>query len=161
MEPEFLHERYAQDGQSGTIQRLELWEHYLIGYAQDLGTFVFDLRKHNKPTHVLAIAEYEKNESFSSLFLLQSEEDNTQAIIPQYDADEYTFNIHTLFDKSQKILPAKTQKSAKEKYYILRLAENKTPVVIDLQKREMVPLSDSLKKLNDTELKKMLSKGAG
>ena len=55
--PEYKAERYGEDAQSGLIRRLEVWEKYLIGYAQDYGAFVFDLSDAQDPKALLPFAE--------------------------------------------------------------------------------------------------------
>lgn len=62
--PSFKTKRTAQDAQSGALIRLELWEDYLIGFAQDMGTFVFKIDKNSTLRPVLPYAEFQVFETY-------------------------------------------------------------------------------------------------
>lgn len=97
--PQYLNVRDGMDAQSGTIQHLELWESYLIGYAKDNGTFVFDLKDSDNIKVVMPYAERAFGSKFKSLFVLSSNDGLQQAIAPSYDFDKSQFNINPIFDK--------------------------------------------------------------
>lgn len=98
--PKYLNERVAAgDAETGRVLRLEVWEDYLIGFAQGNGAFVYDLKNPLEPKPILPVAEYQlKDKSYSSLFLLPSEKKNEtyQAIFPRYDEETQTFGIISL-----------------------------------------------------------------
>lgn len=122
--PQYLTERMAAgDAETGRVLRLEVWENYLIGFAEGNGAFVFSLEDPLQPKVILPVAEYQqKNESYSSLFLLPSERNNEtyQAIFPQFDEATGTFGIASLFEKPQPLLPKKYSDSQDGNIVILR-----------------------------------------
>jgi len=97
--PQYLNQRDGMDAQSGTIRHLELWESYLIGYAADNGTFVFDLKDSDNIKVVMPYAERALGSKFRSLFVLSSNDGLQQAIVPSYDFDNKHFSINPIFDK--------------------------------------------------------------
>lgn len=97
--PQYLNQREGMDAQSGTIQHLELWESYLIGYAKDNGTFVFDLTNSDNIKVVMPYAERALGSNFRSLFVLSSNDGLQQAIAPSYDFNKGHFNINPIFEK--------------------------------------------------------------
>ena len=143
LEPAYYGERYAADAQSGMIQRLEVWEKYLIGSATDMGAFVFDLSDKESPQAVLPFAEYEISESeFGSLFLLPSTGSVQQALIPNYDIDTDEFMISPLFDSPKALNTNGVNKSARDNRFLIirETNEARTPIAIDLQSRKMIDL---------------------
>ena len=143
LEPGYLGERYAADAQSGMIQRLELWEHYLIGSAQDMGVFIFDLNDRRAPQAVMPFAEYEISETdFGSLFLVTSEGGNQQIVMPAFDVNNDEFIINPLFKHPKTINTAGISASARNnRYLVIREATDaRTPVAIDLQNRQLMTL---------------------
>ncbi len=134
--PVFKGNRADVDASTGNIIRLELWENFLIGYAQDRGTFVFDLTPPNGPKPILPFAEYKLAESsFNALFLLSSGNNNYQAILPSYDWEEETFAINPIY-KSPIPLNTDVQKSALDnQFLVLRQAQNKNALLIDMKAR--------------------------
>ncbi len=140
LEPKFLRERYGVDAQSGMIQRLEVWENYLIGYSQDYGSFVFDLSGRQAPKAVLPFGELESEEKFYPIFLLASG-GGYQAILPEYDREADKFAINPAFTAPLQ-LNLDVQKSARNnRFLVLRQTdEAKTPQAFDLLKRKRVEL---------------------
>ncbi len=106
LEPRFRLPRQWADAGSGRILRLELWEYYLTGWAQDLGAFVFDLSQ-QEPRPVLAEAEYRlPDERVRSLFLLPADAaGNRQAILPWYDYEGAAFRVNPLFERPLPLEP--------------------------------------------------------
>lgn len=119
LSPSFLNERITDDAQSGMIQRLEVWEDYLIGYAQDMGTFVFDLSDKGNPKALLPYAEFKTpTGDFHSMFMVPSADAGLQAIVPQYDYDEDEFKVNPLFHAG-KTLNTNIPKSAKNNRFLV------------------------------------------
>jgi len=145
LEPQFRSERYAVDAQSGQIQRLEVWEKYLIGYAQDHGVFVFDFTDKQNPKAQLPFAEYAVDETrFAPLFLLPSEQGGVQAIMPEYERATGEFAIHAAFDRPLE-LNTNVQRSARNnRYLVLRREDNNAPVAFDLQQHQRVELPSDI-----------------
>lgn len=135
--PTFKTKRENVDASSGTIIRLELWENFLIGYAQDRGTFVFDLSTKNGAKPILPFAEYSVDDTrFNSLFLLASNDKNYQAILPNYDWEEEEFSINPLFSLPLSI-STDVQKSALDNQFIvLRETNEKNALLVDMKARE-------------------------
>ncbi|MCB0520823.1 MAG: hypothetical protein H6577_21425 [Lewinellaceae bacterium] len=157
--PKFLNQRFVEDAQSGLIQRMEIWENYLIGYAASMGTFVFDLSNPEKPVPVLPAAEYEveKGTIYYPLFLLKSldEDDGFQVLLPQYDADKGDFKINALFEKPKKIETNIPKTFRNNRYLVLRElsgGNESRPIAIDMSQRKMYTLPDDVAKMKDTDI---------
>ena len=108
--PEYGNKRMAQDAQSGQVKHLEVWENYLIGYALDLGGFVFDLTDVENPKALKPAAEHDlsdgNGEAYSSLFFLKSENENTyQIVAPFYDNENMKFHVNPLFENPKFVAP--------------------------------------------------------
>ncbi|MEM6318631.1 MAG: hypothetical protein AAF960_13250 [Bacteroidota bacterium] len=152
--PQFKTERPLADPNSGTIIRLELWEDFLVGYAQDQGTFVFNLQKQGTQAAVLPFAEHRVNENeFSSLFLLPSSDGKVQAILPDFDWEEEQFVINPVFQQPT-TLSTNVQESALDNRFLVLREANDSPVLIDMlaRKRIVVPTalaSESTKTILD------------
>ncbi len=143
LEPVFKGERYADDAQSGMIQRLELWENYLVGAAQDMGVFVFDLSNIEEPKVVEPFAEYEISEAdFGSLFMIPSAQGGQQIIMPNYNIATDEFAVNPFFEKPKELNTAGINQSARNnRFLVIRESnQNRTPLAIDLQKRQLVQL---------------------
>jgi len=141
--PQYLNKRIAAgDAETGRVLRLEVWEDYLIGFAQGNGAFVYDLENPLEPKPILPIAEYkQKDESYSSLFLLPSEKKNEtyQAIFPRYDEGTGTFGILSLFEKPQPLLPKGFATSTNSKMVTLQEnSEGKKKYRVDMQEQRLI-----------------------
>lgn len=100
LSPKFKTTRMAQDAQSGTILQVTQWGNYIIGYAQDMGCFVFQTQEQQAPKLLLPYSEYPISEThFNSLFLLTTSSNKTQAILPTYDWETNTLSINPLFQE--------------------------------------------------------------
>ncbi len=143
--PTFKSPRESVDASSGNIVRLELWEDFLIGYAQDRGTFVFDLSPKSGPKPVLPFAEYKLGDTrFNSLFLLASENKNSQAILPNYDWEEEVFSINPIF-KTPIPISTDVQKSALDnQFLVLRQKDGKNALLVDMKVGENKTLPTEL-----------------
>jgi len=151
LQPSFSTKREEADPSSGTIIRLELWEDFLVGYAQDKGVFVFDIGNKPRPKPILPFAEYQIGENqFNSLFLLASETNKYQAILPNYDWDEEVFSINPIFNVPISI-NKDVQKSALDNQYIVLRQENENPekaLLVDMKAMKNKALPPTL--LNKT-----------
>lgn len=148
LSPKFKTKRALADPSSGTIIRLELWEDFLVGYAQDLGTFVFDLSSAEGPKPVLPFAEFQLGDTrFNSLFLLPSGQNKYQAIFPNYDWEEESFVINPIF-KEPTSIETSVQKSALDnQYLVLRQADKQSAILVDMKaKKNQVLPSEMLNK---------------
>ncbi len=139
--PKFRSERYAVDAQSGHIQRLEVWESYLIGYCQDYGVFAFDLSDRQNPKPVMPFAEYALDEvNFAPLFLVPSQNDGTQAIMPAYNIETGEFAIHPAFDQPMNLNTNVQRSATNNRYLVLREEGTNNAVAFDLQQHERIEL---------------------
>lgn len=141
--PQYLSKRSAAgDAETGRVLRVEVWENYLIGFAQENGAFVFSLEDPLQPKIILPVAEYQrKDESYSSLFLLPSERNNEtyQAIFPQLDEASGTFGIVSLFEKPQPLLPKKYSDSQQGNIVILREnSEGNVVYAVDMDGQQLI-----------------------
>ena len=141
--PQYLTKRMAAgDAETGRVLRLEVWEDYLIGFAEGNGAFVYDLENPLEPRPILPVAEYkQKDESYSSLFLLPSEKKNEtyQAIFPRYDADTGTFGIISLFEKPQPLLPRALAASENSKMVALQEnSEGEKKYIVDMIEQRLM-----------------------
>ncbi|MFK8101233.1 MAG: hypothetical protein AB8G15_01860 [Saprospiraceae bacterium] len=141
LRPNFKNKRLVADTSAGMINRLEVWENYLIGYAEQYGAFVFKLEKGGNPRAILPAAEYALGENnFSSLFLLASAGGEYQAIIPSYDYEAEKFKINPLFQVGKTIdsnIPSNIQDN---RFLILKEKGNRTPIAIDMRAQIAVDL---------------------
>lgn len=142
LSPRFATARPGADAQSGMIQHAEVWEHYLIGYAQDQGVFVYDFNNKAKPQPVLPLAEYEDpdNGTFHSLFLLPSGGQAAQGIIPYYDRESGKFSLNTLFDKPLALSTNVPKSARNNKFLVLRAQADNKAYAIDLAARKSISL---------------------
>jgi len=149
LEPGYLNERMTNDASSGSIQHLEVWENYLIGYAQDFGIFVFDLTNIDSPKSFLPAAEYDlskgEGESFSSLFFLQSQNGQThQAILPAYDFDNRKLNVNPLFESPQNV-KATIPKNVSDNRFLVLKNEKGNAFAIDMENQKTLDLPENLR----------------
>jgi len=132
----------AGDAETGRVLRLEVWGNYLIGFAQGNGAFVYDLENPLEPKPILPIAEYkQKDERYSSLFLLPSEKKNEsyQAIFPRYDEETGTFGIVSLFERPQPLLPRGLGASKNSKIVALQEnSEGKKRYIVDMREQRLI-----------------------
>jgi hypothetical protein len=98
-EPQFVHTPIMEDAQSGQIQRLELWEEFLVGYMEDYGPFAYDLRPLSEPRPILPFREWKTEDGeYHSLFLFPGREEGFyQPLVPIYDQQTHTINLEVFF----------------------------------------------------------------
>ncbi|RMG82016.1 MAG: hypothetical protein D6714_12025 [Bacteroidetes bacterium] len=163
LQPRFLNERFGEDAQSGMIRHLEVWEDYLIGYAQDMGVFVFDLTA-TPPKSVLPAAEYEivEGEVYNQLFLLRSGQETWQALLPDFDAESGTLKIQTLFDQPKKLNTQMKKSFRNNRFILLKTTDGEKPgiVAVDMKTRQPVPLPETLTDKKNTEIIEWLKQNA-
>ncbi len=158
--PDFRTERELEDAQSGMIQWLEVWEDYIIGWAEDKGTFVFELSENGAPKAVLPYAEYQKEMTeFESLFLLPSEGDSVQLLIPHYDYSQNSFAINPLLDEPKPIAQAVPKSASNDRYVILRGTDGSDQVyAIDLVDRKRMELPSNVAGQSNAQILEFLRK---
>ncbi|MCB0632849.1 MAG: hypothetical protein R2824_11305 [Saprospiraceae bacterium] len=141
LKPQFLSERMSEDAQSGNILRLEVWEHFLIGFAEDEGTFAFDLANENAPQAVLPIAEYKIDENeFQPLFAFATDDGKVQLALPTYEQEADQFSINALYPTPQDVNTNISSSARNNRYIVLRNRTDNKAVAIDLQDRKLVDL---------------------
>lgn len=142
LEPQFLTNRPSEDAQSGNILRLEVWEHYLIGFAEDEGTFVFDLDNADAPQALLPIAEYKNTETeFTPLFAFPSGQNEVQLALPAYNRETDEFSINALYATPQNINASVASNVRNNRFIVLRKNDSgRTAVAIDMLNRKLLDL---------------------
>lgn len=158
LKPSFKNERYAEDAQSGRINRLEVWEDYLVGHAEDMGTFVFNLDA-SGPKPVMPLAEYSADGGFEyhSLFMLATGQnaETYQLLAPSYNATSASFEINPLLDKPIRIASNVNPAFRNNRYLILKgiAADGKQfPVAIDMLLQKRVDLPSEIAGMKDTDI---------
>lgn len=142
LKPQYMTRREIDDPQSGMIQRLEVWEDYLLGFAQDTGPFAFDLSDRSQPKAVLPIAEWQDPETgtYHPLFLLPTQ-GGVQAILPQYDMKAEALMLHPLFDTPQAVSTNIPKSARNNDLLVLRTTDAaQAPLAVNLRTRQLVAL---------------------
>jgi hypothetical protein len=156
--PAYLSERPLTDAQSGQILHLEVWEEYLIGYAEDMGVFVFDLKQEEGPEPLLPVAEYQSAEAgIQALFLLPSVGNSFQAILPVYDINDQALIVYPLFRNPVLMNAGAASVQAGGQMVILnavRPSESETgeKVIVDLDTRSLLKLPDNLQQATNKKI---------
>ena len=153
--PKFINERFGEDSQSGMITHLEVWEDYLIGYAQDMGTFVFNLSG-PKPESVEPFAEFEisEGELYNSMFMLKSGENAQQIILPRYDFDNDNLTINTLFEKPKNLVTQMNKRFRNNRFIILKenIEGGQNPIAVDMRTMVEKDLPEQVQGLKNAEI---------
>jgi len=144
LQPQFANAELI-DAQSGRILHLELWEQYLVGFAQDLGTFVFDLNEPEKASPVIPMTA-----NTASLFALSSEDNLVQIIAPRYDIQKKTFEVNPLLEEPEAIDTQTTILDNQKKYAIVSAADKK--ILIDLSKQTSRVIPNNIQNKKDKEI---------
>ncbi len=149
LEPEFLTEREMVDAQSGKVDALAVWEKYILGYAIDAGAFSFDITDKTSPKHVLPIAEFNvpNSSTYHSLFMLGSENESFQAVIPKVDPDDGSFKIQTLFPQALKVGTSISKSAQNNRYIVLKDLSDPSQekrIAIDMLSQKNIPLPDDI-----------------
>jgi hypothetical protein len=164
MTPKFLNNRFTEDAQSGMIQRLEVWERYMIGIATGMGAFVFDLSNPQQPSPVLPIAEYEleKGVRYNSLFALKSSDadDGYQLMMPDFDYENETFQINPLLPKPANVDININRQFRNNRQLVLKemTGNEKRPIAIDMSKMKKYDLPAEVAAMKDTEIIEWMKK---
>lgn len=154
VQPAFAQARYGVDAQSGHIVKLEVWENYLIGHAQDYGSFVFQMQPDLPPKAVLPLAEHEREtQVFHQAFLLESDT-GQQLLLPAYDRRSNTFRINPVFAKPVPLLADTKRTSGSRRFLLLREATGQQPILLDLQTRQQLTLPNELLNSSDERILK-------
>ncbi|MCB0606118.1 MAG: hypothetical protein H6562_02185 [Lewinellaceae bacterium] len=142
IQPGFLRERYSEDAQSGHILRLEVWEDFLVGFAQDKGVFAVSVEKTAmQASPVLPIAEFQTGEGqYSSLFAFSFPEGKSQLAIPSYDIDADEFSVNPLFDQPLAVNTTLGSNVRNNRYLVLPLQGQSGAVAIDMQEKKRIEL---------------------
>lgn len=143
LQPRYRTERLTDDPQSGMIQHLEVWEDYLIGYAQDYGAFAFDCQDPDRATALLPFAEWQNEETgqYHSLFLVPSEGAVQQAIMPHFNSETGEFSLHPLFDQPRAVSTNVPAGARNNRFLVLRgEGDAKAVYALDLGARARVSL---------------------
>ena len=140
--PKFATQRPGIDAQSGMIQRLEVWENFLVGYAQDFGAFVYDMRNQQNPTAVMPFGEYKVQDGeYGSLFLLPAGSgDDEQGIVPSYNRETGEFKVNPIFEQPMNINTGQVNKSARNNQYIVMRDASNNAIAVDLKAHARVEL---------------------
>ena len=154
--PQYKNEREYADAQTGNIQRLEIWEDYIMGYATDLGAFAFLMEDDNIIRPYLPVIEYSGDGlAEGALFLIPTTDDKVQAIIPgMEDQPPYGFSIETLFE--QPIELKGTPQKILSTYVILGKTSAGDQVLVDLKRKKRVDLPESLKRGTVEQIEKWI-----
>lgn len=153
LSPRFKSERPAVDAQSGMIRRVEVWENFLIGYAQDYGVFVFDLRTPSIPEAVLPLAEYRAPDNgYASLFLLPSG-DRYQLLLPDYNPTAERFAVTPLLEEPRTVSTNVPESARNNRFLVLRTTgDDRTAIAIDMLQRRRVELPAELQTASTGEI---------
>lgn len=154
LKPQFKGERYYDDAQSGRILQMKTLGRYVIGYAEDIGTFVYNLTipatpKQEKPTAEFMVSEND----FSALFVLKADAEKEYAILPVYDANTRDFSLNMLTDSSSAINEQITKSAQDNRYIVLRKADEKrSAIAIDMQTKKRIELPEDVAVKNTQEV---------
>ncbi|MEM9887186.1 MAG: hypothetical protein AAF849_14930 [Bacteroidota bacterium] len=162
LNPKFRGNRELEDAQSGAIIGMETWGRYVIGYAEDKGSFVYNMTIPETPKQETAFAEYKQSDgSFASLYLLKEQEDNVQAVLPEYDLNERVFRLNPLMKEAAKISQQINKNALNNRYIVLRMQnENRTPVAIDMEKSQRISLPDAVQSKSTQEILEWVKKNS-
>jgi hypothetical protein len=155
LNPEFKSNRQLEDAQSGAIMDIKTWGRYVIGFAEDAGSFVYNMTILDSPKQEEAFAEYKREAGdYSSLFLLQSNGDNKQQIVvPDYDIQANTFAINPMLAEAEAISQQVNKSALDNRYIVLRLKdEARTPVAIDMETGQRVELPEDMQSKTTKEI---------
>ncbi len=161
LKPSFKQNRELVDAQSGRIMTLELWENYMIGFAQDQGAFVFDLTDLSNIQAIKPFCEYQfqGTDRFSSLFLLKSADGKTQLLFPDYDYESDQFNLNPLFNAPVSLDGQKRFTSDDQQFAILWKTGKNTPFAVDLKTQKLETIPPALQTASPSKILSALQKG--
>lgn len=151
--PAFNKDRIMEDAQSGTIEHLEVWEDYLMGHAIDFGVFAFSLADNMAINPLAPVSEYlAKDGQYRSLFLLSTDGNKSQAVVPVMDQAQKSFSVNPIFETPQSISLDNNKNRQTGRFYIFKTAERNQNILIDLQEAKAINLPDNLLKGSTQEV---------
>ena len=152
LRPEFQNNRIMSDAQSGAIERLEIWEDYIFGYATDMGVFAFDLTDATEPKALLPFADYKApDDSYASAFLLPQADGKAQILVPTWDHEQFQLDMNPIFNRPVRVSTEAAAGARNNEYLVIYEydeAGERMPVALDMQKRERVALPDEVARQN-------------
>ncbi len=129
LEPKFKGNPDLVDAQSGMIKSLMRSGDCLLGMAQDMGTFAFNLKTKKA---ILPGAKYKQNE----LYFLPDGQGSFQAVIPQINEDGVVYELKKLFATPEKFNPVLAPNVANNRFIVLNADPESTPprhLAIDME----------------------------
>lgn len=156
--PMYLEERFKEDAQSGTIEWLEVWENYILGYAIDYGPFSFKIDDNKEVTPFLPLIEYGTKEGYTGLFLCDVGNGRSQAILPVYDLDEREMELRPVFEQPRAIETAVRKAKLADHLFVLgKDQDNGTSLVINLTTAQLLELPNSVDINNRTAVEQWIN----
>ena len=158
LKPQFSSKRVEDEPSSGRILRIEVWEDYLIGYAEGSGAFVFDLSDSQAPKPVLPLVDYAKSDdTYSCLFLLPSQTkiETYQVLVPQFNYDDNALVINALMAEPAQVNTNIKDSFRDNRYVVLKVkneAGNEFPCGIDMEKQVRIDLPEDVQKMKNTAI---------
>ncbi|MFT5763717.1 MAG: hypothetical protein ACI8X3_001143 [Saprospiraceae bacterium] len=151
VEPQFLTNKAAADAQSGMVKGLTIWGHYLLGRSVDYGNFAFDITDPSKPKPILPVAEYliPKTEEYNNLFILDTGNGFSQAILPitDIDAGGNFFKLERMFPQPLKVNTTIAKNVQNNRFIIFNDSTDpgkQKKVVIDMFGKKRIDLPESM-----------------
>ena len=153
-EPQFASERYGVDAQSGHIKQLEVWEDYLIGYAQDYGAFAFKLEANGQASPIMPLAEHEsETQVFHQLFALRSTDGGQQLILPSYERRSNTFKINPVFEAPAPLNTEDMRTTQNQRFVLLQDERSRRDaIVLDLLEHKRRTLPADISRADDDDI---------
>lgn len=154
LNPEFKSNRQMADAQSGSITDVQTWGRYVIGFAEDAGSFVYNMTIPETPKQEDAFAEHKRDDgTYGSLFLLKAQDDKQQIVLPNYDMREREFNINPVLEEPAAVSQQINKSALNNRYIVIRLQdEARTPIAIDLETSERLELPENMKSKSTQEI---------
>lgn len=142
--PIYQSNRPTEDAQSGMIIQIEVWGKFIVGYAQDMGTFVFQITTGTSLRPILPYAAYKlRSAAYNSVFLLPLGDHRVQAILPKYDWEEEQLSINPIFDKPLSIQNRNTKNALTDRFVVFQSTDPNKVIGLDLQSgaRKTIPVA--------------------
>ncbi len=157
--PRYLTEKFREDAQSGTIQWLEVWEDYMLGYASDFGPFAFKISEERRIEPLLPLVEYGTVEGYTGLFICGVGKGLSQVLLPIYDRDERELELRTVFDQPRAVNLTKSKVNLADGYFLLGEDQSSgAPLIVDLQKARLLELPKNLNTKDERAVNEWLNK---
>lgn len=154
--PQFSADKEAVDAQSGMVKGLTTWEHYLLGHALDFGNFAYDITDPNSPEPIFPAVEFQipNTSEYNNLFVLETADQNYQAIIPTQDLDAggNVFDLYKLFKTPLPIDPTVAPNVRNNRFIIFNQKGNAAKVAVDMFKKKQVQLPENIANQNTSAI---------